>query len=136
MTDVLPDRETLTQPIAHRWITTSTIYDPNKTAIIRRDEPLILDSTGEIPRVDVPLSHLLQEPPTGPVPPLPRPPSRESLMKPGREPEYFSPERERGKTGRHRKAAPWWMHAVWGAGAGMVLGALLVGIPVAAMVVR
>lgn len=78
MTNVLPDRESLTQPIAHRRYTPA-IYDVDATAILRPDETLILaatvgdpDTSGDI----VPLMRLLQDSPTGnplPLPPQPKP---------------------------------------------------------------
>jgi hypothetical protein len=88
MTNVLPDREVLTQPIAHRRYTTTT-YDINATAFLRPGEaPIFLGSptdawitTGEIRTGDPVhaaewsrLDDMLQDPPTGPVPPLPPPP--------------------------------------------------------------
>jgi|SRR6187549_83362 len=128
MTDVLPPREQLTQPIAHRWLTTSTIYDPNKTAILRPDETLILnvagpDTSGEI----VPLMRMLQDPPTGTPPPLPVPPAPEveAWMRPGRTVEYFQ-DGPPGHRGLHRKP-PWprWADQLIGAGWATVAWSLL-----------
>lgn len=143
MTDVLPERETLTQPIAQRRYTPA-IYDCNATAVIRPDETLILNVGGPAGRhfavVDpdtsgdpVPLMRLLQEPPVGSPPSLPRPPA----PKPGHYPRVEDVRKPLlGRRGKRRAPAPWWTHALWGGGLGMVLGALLVGIPVAALVTR
>lgn len=90
-----------------------------------------------------------QAPPI-PAPPMPAPepevipgmayppPAPEALRREGRTLEYFGPVRKWGKTGTRRRPhgpAPVWLHAVWGCGVGMVIGALGVGVPLAALVV-
>lgn len=125
MTNTLPDTEVFTRNLAAQRLRAaeaprSTTYH-SSPARIRAAETVILDlRTGEpygvaLPMV-VPLDNLLQEPPTGPVPPPPMP-APESLMKPGREPEYFSPERKRGTTGTRRAPFPRW--GDWFIGAGL-----------------
>jgi len=120
MTDVLPDHEVLTQPIAHRRYTT-TLYDINATAFIRPDEaPIILGSptdawiiTGDIRTGDpahaaewTRLDDMLTEPPTGNPPPLPPPPPTPAK---GGRPRFYHGER--------RRPAPRW------AGYAIVVGA-------------
>lgn len=108
MTNTLPARETTTRPIAARRYS-PTIYDPNATAILRPDEPPILDfryapPTGGIPAMFAAgadtwiFDHFgeLQEPTTGnppPLPPDPTPPTK------GERPGDFRP-------GHRRRLAP------------------------------
>lgn len=80
MTQTLPDREVLTQPIAHRRYVTAT-YDV-RPAAPHPGETLIFatpDRFSDLPMV--PLGHL-QEPPTGtpPTPPKPPAPSRAATL--------------------------------------------------------
>lgn len=133
MTNVLPDREYLTQPIAHRRYTPA-IYDVDATAILRPDETLILaatvgdpDTSGDI----VPLMRLLQDPPTGTPPPLPpQPAPKPGLLRraifpqaitgpttpPTNPPKPSPPPPPANWRPAHRRPAPLWAYALASAG--------------------
>lgn len=137
MTDLMPDPETVTTPIAQRHYTPA-VYDTNATAILRPDETLILNVGGPVGRAHaviaspdttgdiVPLMRLLQDPPTGTPPPLPVPPAPqvEAWMRPGRTVEYFQ-DGPPGHVGAHRMPWPRWADQLIGAGWATVAWSLL-----------
>lgn len=137
MTQTLPDREVLTQPIAHRVLTTATYHI--RQATLRPDETMILatpDRFGDLPMV--PLGRL-QEPPTGNPPPLPKPPpgKAETLAdyllsertEPVPPPSAYSGERRPPRYRGARRAArdPRWAWALIGAGMTVLFAAAGIG---------
>lgn len=141
MTNVLPDREVRTQPIAHRRYSTA-IYDINSTAFIRPNEaPIILGSptdawiiTGEIRTGDPAhaaewsrLDDLLQDPPTGPRPSLPPQPPTPTKADGCACCSYeVTPHGEHGKRRRPGRRVPTWAAYLIGAGAGTIGWSVLV----------
>ena len=142
MTNVLPDREVLTQPIAHRRYTT-TLYDINATAFIRPDEaPIILGSptdawitTGEIRTGDPVhaaewsrLDDMLTEP-TGPQPlPAPGPPPTPAAAPCGCCSYEVTPRGQHGKRRRPGRRVPTWAAYLIGAGAGTIGWSVALGL--------
>lgn len=136
MTNVLPDREVLTQPIAHRRYTTTT-YDINTTAFLRPGEaPIILGSptdawitTGEIRTGDPAhaaewsrLDDLFEEPQASSLPtPEPAPYPSKLFADGGERCGCCGHERKPfGRQGRRRRPVPSWPAYVIGAGLGSI----------------
>lgn len=145
MTNVLPDYETRTRNLA--------AYQLRETA--ETVDTVVIDrTTGKPYRVAVPTSSPFQEPPTGPVPPLPQPspnppptpaaqtaviyPRHAYPVMPGMgyEPEAAETSKPLLRRGRRRRATPAWLLVLTGIGAGVPIGAGLLGSVLASLVIR